>query len=384
MLTAEHLQEAEEQGIITAQQRHDLISLVSEDSLEHDEEEVPDGDERFRLVGGGNDVFVGIGLVLLMAGVWTGISTFFPVGNFGQLAIMAAFLWLTAEFITRRRRMKFSSLLLAIAFVGCAAWMIELFVATRFTFTIPEQPIQFLNQRDDIRFAGLVICGLLAATAIIYFIRFRVPFMAAVMAVSAIGLVVLFVADFTFDRVLAYDIKINDQDNMREALRSLLYVPLICGLLIFITGVVLDIKDRKRESVMSDCAFWLHVISAPLIVHPLFVLATGQNLLFEGNEASSSATVILIALIAIFFYVALAIDRRSLLVPSLGYFGTVGIYFLVNAASETTGIPSFAVILAVIGVLVIIFGVGWQRIRALVVGTTLPHVILKNLPPVKT
>ncbi len=385
MLTAEQLQDAENQGIITAEQRDQLIALVQGGENNDPETVDPtDGDERFRLVGGGNDVFVGIGLVLLMAGVWTGLSTLLPDNGVTQAALMAGFVWLVAEFITRRRRMKFSSLLLAIAFTGCAGWLIELFVATQFAFSVPDQPLQFLNQRDDIRLAGLLICGLLATIAVIYFVRFRVPFMAAVMAVSAIGLVVLFVADFTFDRVLAYDIKINDQENMRQALRSLLYVPLACGLLIFATGVALDIKDRKRESVMSDCAFWLHVISAPLIVHPLFVLATGQNLIFEGNEADSSATVLAIALIAVFFYVALAIDRRSLLVPSLGYFGTVGIYFLVSAASETTGIPSFAVILAVIGILIIVFGVGWQRIRALVVGTTLPHVILNKLPPVRS
>ena len=92
----------------------------------------------------------------------------------------------------------------------------------------------------------------------------------------------------------------------------------------------------------------------------------------------------ILVLIAVFFYVALAIDRRSLLVPSLGYFGTVGIYSLVSITSQNTGIPAIAVVLGVVGLLIIIFGIGWQRIRGLVIGSTLPHVLLQKLPMVKT
>jgi hypothetical protein len=43
--------------------------------------------------------------------------------------------------------------------------------------------------------------------------------------------------------------------------------------------------------------------------------------------------------------VALAIDRRSLLAPTLAYFGSLGIYYLINGAANTTGIPPFALIL---------------------------------------
>ena len=80
---------------------------------------------------------------------------------------------------------------------------------------------------------------------------------------------------------------------------------------------------------------------------------------------------------------ALAIDRRSLLVPTLAYFGSLGIYYLVNSAANTTGIPPFALILLAVGALVILFGAGWQRIRRLIVGPTLPTSVLNKLPPFK-
>ncbi len=89
-------------------------------------------------------------------------------------------------------------------------------------------------------------------------------------------------------------------------------------------------------------------------------------------------------LIAGFVYIALAIDRRSLLVPTFAYFGSLGVYYLFDNAANTTGIPPFALILLMIGALVIMFGAGWQRIRALVVGTTLPASVLAKLPPIET
>ena len=37
----------------------------------------------------------------------------------------------------------------------------------------------------------------------------------------------------------------------------------------------------------------------------------------------------------------------------------------------------------VVGALIIIFGMGWQKIRALVIGKTLPTSWLEVLPPIK-
>ena len=77
------------------------------------------------------------------------------------------------------------------------------------------------------------------------------------------------------------------------------------------------------------------------------------------------------------------IDRRSLLVPTLAYFGSLGIYYLVNSASDSTGVPPFAVILVVVGALISVFGAGWQRIRRIVVKPTLPAAVIRRLPPLK-
>jgi len=164
---------------------------------------------------------------------------------------------------------------------------------------------------------------------------------------------------------------------------GLLAKVVICGLIVFATGVAFDIYDRDRRKIWSDCAFWLHVVSAPMLVHPLFIMATGQNVVFGHIAPDANATIMLTILILGFLYVALAIDRRSLLVPTLAYFGSLGIYYLVNSASDSTGVPPFALILVVVGALIILFGAGWQRIRRIVVKPTLPAAVIRRLPPLK-
>jgi hypothetical protein len=120
-----------------------------------------------------------------------------------------------------------------------------------------------------------------------------------------------------------------------------------------------------------------------LLVHPLFILATGQDVLSGRIEPGMGASILLGLMIAAFVLVALAIDRRSLLAPTLAYFGSVGIYYLVNGAANTTGIPPFALILLTIGAIVILFGAGWQRIRRLIIRPLLPTSLLERLPPIK-
>ncbi len=42
-----------------------------------------------------------------------------------------------------------------------------------------------------------------------------------------------------------------------------------CGLAVFAAAMAFDISDRERVTRRADCAFWLHLLAAPLIVHSL-------------------------------------------------------------------------------------------------------------------
>lgn len=383
MLGPKHLDTAVARGIISASQRSALMALTSSPLAD----DAPDGtpDEQLRLIGGGNDVFVTIGILLLFAG---GAFALTPLIGNGQglltgIAALAALV--IAEIVTRQRRMRLSSTLLALLFMGCAAHFTFLGASTQVDLAALEQnPLAVFALRGTAGWLSLASTAAFVLAAVAYFWRYRVPVLAAVIALSLTGFAFLQTGLFLYDGVVAGQVEVPLAEDMPQVLRSALWMPLLCGLIVFAIAVALDLHDRERRTVWSDCAFWLHVVSAPMLVHPLFVMATGQTVAGAEIAAGTDAVIALVVLIAGFTYVALAIDRRSLLVPTLGYFGTLGVQNLIGNTAIQAGIPPVALVLIAVGALVIVFGAGWQRIRKLVVGTTLPASILRRLPPILT
>jgi hypothetical protein len=385
LISAETLDKAVAAGLISQTTRDQLevmeraVALAPEARRADDEGD----EENLRLVGGGNDLFVTVGTVLLSAGFFFVLTTSLPGQTFWIAGILAVFAWGLAEIVTRQHRMKLSSSVLALIFMAAILVALALQVEASFGIRKPETIWQLLALRQTASRAGYLFLGGGIIAAAIYFWRFRVPIIAGAIAIAFTLLAFLQTAIILYDSVTTGAIAPPRLEDVPELLRAALYMPLICGLIVFATGVAFDIYDRDRRKIWSDCAFWLHVVSAPMLVHPLFIMATGQNVVFGHIAPDANATIMLTILILGFLYVALAIDRRSLLVPTLAYFGSLGIYYLVNSASDSTGIPPFALILVVVGALIILFGAGWQRIRRIVVKPTLPATVIRRLPPLK-
>ena len=388
MISAETLDNAVAKGLISQTLRDQLeamertVALAPEARSADDEGDEGD-EENLRLVGGGNDLFVTVGTVLLSAGFFFVLITLLPGQTFWIAGILAVFAWGLAEIVTRQHRMKLSSSVLALIFMAAILAALALQVEVSFGIRKPETIWQLLALRQTASRAGYLFLGGGIIAAAIYFWRFRVPIIAGAIAIAFTLLAFLQTAIILYDSVTTGAIAPPRLEDVPELLRAALYMPLICGLIVFATGVAFDIYDRDRRKIWSDCAFWLHVVSAPMLVHPLFIMATGQNVVFGHIAPDANATIMLTILILGFLYVALAIDRRSLLVPTLAYFGSLGIYYLVNSASDSTGVPPFALILVVVGALIILFGAGWQRIRRIVVKPTLPAAVIRRLPPLK-
>ncbi|WP_421855806.1 hypothetical protein [Oricola sp.] len=382
MISGETLERAVRQGVITEDQRLKLAGLANE-AAQADTANAPGGDEPMRLVGGGNDLFVTVGIVLLFAGALFVLQSI--IGNETTMiaAILGAAIWIVAEFVTRQRRMRLSSTVLGLGFIAAAVTILSIHIGGRIEIDAIDNPLQLAALRPRIGGWGALFFAATAAAAVLYFVRFRVPIMAAVLALSFTGAAFLFTVLYFYDGVVNGQVLMPTLEQIPDVIARALYMPLLCGLVVFGTAVAFDLHDRERYTVWSDCAFWLHAISAPLLVHPLFILATGQDVVFGEIEPGASASVMLMLLIAAFVYVALAIDRRSLLIPTLAYFGSLGIYYLIDNAANTAGVPPFALILLVIGSMIIMFGAGWQRIRRLIVVPTLPTSVLTKLPPIK-
>ena len=377
MLSPRDIDLAVSRNIISAAQRQALLRLALPDEVDDT------ADEQLRLIGGGNDIFVTIGILLFMAGGAFALVPLFDERQGLLVGVAAAVIWGLAEIVTRQKRMRLSSTVLATLFMGCAAYFVAQGLASQIDLTALSNNIFALfSLRGTAGWLSMAGAGAFVGAAALYFWRFRVPVLAAFIALALTGYAFFQTGLFLYDGVLAGSVAVPAADQLPIVLRQALFMPLICGLIVFGVAVMLDLHDRERRTVWSDCAFWLHVVSAPMLVHPLFVMATGQSLGGMQVAAGGDAVIGLVVLIAVFTYVALAIDRRSLLVPTLGYFGTLGVQNLVGGTAVQAGIPPVALVLISVGALVIMFGAGWQRIRHIVVGNTLPKSILKRLPPI--
>lgn len=390
------LDRAVREHIITAEQSKALAELAQYDvtqarSMPDDQalsgplsdRPIATNGDTFRLIGGFNDLFVTIGVVLVLVGTIFAAEALTSNLDWARHLFMACLIWAMAEYISRIRRMKLPSTALAIAFVLSVSSLLRVVLENRFEFSQPDNPIAALVLLDQLQTAGLIAFTVHLGLAALYFWRFRVPIQAAIIALAATGLVTIGVSEFFMDEVARGQVRVTSLSDVLELIEQVLILPLLCGLAIFAVGVWLDVKDRERTTTLSDAAFWLHLLSAPMIVHPLFVLATGRDLGFGALPPGAWAGFVLLALILTFVLISLAIDRRSLLVPTLGYFGALGIAEMISSAADSTGIPPFALILLVIGTLIMVFGIGWQRIRALAIGKTLPKSWLATLPPIK-
>ena len=89
----------------------------------------------------------------------------------------------------------------------------------------------------------------------------------------------------------------------------------ICGLAVFAYAMRWDMSDPARETRRSDVAFWLHLLAAPMIAHPLFHWLG----ITEGDNIGAASALGVLAIYVLMGVVALAVDRRALLVSALAY-----------------------------------------------------------------
>ena len=157
------------------------------------------------------------------------------------------------------------------------------------------------------------------------------------------------------------------------ALKDAVYgILLVCGFAVFALAMWWDLSDRERRTRRADVAFWLHLAAAPMIAHPAFHLLG----VFDGQVGVAMAGVV-IALYLLFAVIALAVDRRALLVSSLVY-----VLYAMYALVQTAGAVelAWAITALAIGSALLTLSAFWQTIRRIVVEAL--GDLGKRLPPV--
>jgi hypothetical protein len=319
-------------------------------------------EEHFRLLTGFNDIFVGIAAIILLAAI-AGLAYYIPpnIDGEGPTPFMGLFVaaaaWGLAEFFTKRRRMALPSIILLLAFVG------GVFATAAFTAVtaIGEDNL-------DTPQAGAIILAASAAIAAgaawLHWRRFRVPITVAAGAGAVVALVLGLIAS----GFVAEDMSDAQVEGMKSALEV---SALVLGIGTFLFAMWWDGSDPKRETRRSDVAFWLHLLAAPLIVHPVFSLLG----LTEG-AASTLDGIAVILLYVVIGLVALAIDRRALLVSALAY-----VLYALNSLFETYGVVELNVALTalIIGSALLLLSAFWTNARRAVV-RPLPDSLQGRLP----
>lgn len=330
MYTDEDIDSAVAAGALTAEAAAAFRAHVAK---QKDESAVDE--EHFRLVGGFNDIFVVIACLLLLASLaWLGGEL---TPWLGAVAVAAA-AWFLGEFFIRKRRMALPAIILLLAFVG----------------GVLAGGIHLFGEGEKTYLAASLIA---AAAAWLHWLRFQVPItVAAGTAVAVSGIVALM---FWL---------------IPESKDWLSAISLTSGSVALLLAMRWDATDTARVTRRSDAAFWLHLLAAPLLVHPVFY-SLGM---FEG-ETTLWQAVAVIALYVVIAFVSLCIDRRALMVSALVY-----VLYTFSALLKQYGVVSlgFAITALVIGSSLLLLSAYWHPSRTFAL-RFVPPAVRKWLAPVR-
>jgi hypothetical protein len=196
-----------------------------------------------------------------------------------------------------------------------------------------------------------------AAAAWFHWRRFRVPITVAAGAGSVAGIALALLAS-----------ALGNVPNLEQIILGFV---LVLGIGVFLFAMRWDSSDPARVTRRSDVAFWLHLLAAPMIVHPVFTLL-GLN----DGTATIGEGLVVIALYVALGITALAIDRRALLVSALAY-----VLYALSELFKQVGAVELNVALTalVIGSALLLLSAYWHQARALIV-RRLPEALQSKLP----
>lgn len=352
MIERDDLKAAVGSGLINERQAAGLISLS--DSRRGARENLNPGDEPFELFKGFNEIFIVIGLLILSMGWWGVVALalgddIVNLQDYAMVVTLAGggFLWLLSEYFVRKRRMIAPAIMLSIMFAANAAF--------GFTAVMSEPFMIAQNDYSSVSFPLM----LATLTLTIYWWRFRVPF---AMAVIAVGLFMVAIV-YTASRGGRVD-DISDLF-LLSAGGPFAWITLVLGVLVFGVAMIFDMSDPHRVTRRSANGFWLHVVAAPALVNTMALSLLDRD--------TNGANIILLAMLAMFAIVAIVIDRRSFLIAAIGY--------IVALAATVFDGDGAALTVLILGIVLLLLGAFWERIRARVLHMMPGFVPLHRLPP---
>ena len=362
MYTDADLNHAVKRGVLTAE------AVEHFRALHRRKKNTATNEEHFRFVTGFNDVFVvAVSLLLLFSGKVLLTAQFGAEAGFLAMVLLS---WALAEYFVLKQKMALSAITLLLSYTG-GVFMLALLllqsvldVATENDAIVPlceGMPCFFILDDELPAHAMLPTAVITIAAAAVHWCRFKVPMTVA--AIAAAMLLFLWAAVVTI---------------FPESETILLFFMFVGGLAVFAAAMYWDSSDLQRTTRHADIAFWLHLLSAPVVAHPVF------SKLIEWLEAGGGAGYIsVIALYVLMVYVSLVVDRRALMLSSLFYLQVALSNFL-EKYGKLDDSDSFAIIGVLVGIVLLLLSVFWHpaRRRVLLLNVT-PAFIQRYVPVAK-
>jgi len=330
-LSPEQIKAAEEAGIISKSQAEAMRGQSALNRLE--DAALIGNEDDMRFVRSFSDVFIAIGIGLLVIGLYGFCGM---MGGGMAYLFGAAGLWVMAEYFGKKKRAHLPTLLIALAFL--------VFVLNGFK--------DVLNSRGRIDvFPAFVTLGAM----LLFYWRFKLPFSIALIALSLLILAFSFIGGVVPLGVFL----------------------LGSGLVLFVVALLYDARDTARLTRFADNAFWLHFTAAPLILHGIMMLfvksqAADLTSLVAFVQSGQSNSMIMLVIVGVLSIIGLAINRRALIVSSLGYAGFAIFMLLKGDGFSLANLGSILFLtLLFLGGAIVFLGVGWHATR---------RVLLKVLP----
>lgn len=336
------------------------------------------GEEELRFIRNFHDVFLSIGLGMLIIGI--GIASGLIGGNliFSMMGegltgatrgaattaamiafVDAAIIWALAEVFARSRRLFLPAIVILLGFI---------FFFTAGSGLLYAASLD-IGDFDEASFKVRMMIFVMASAATFgtfaYYIRMKLPFAmglgGAALAVTAVTGFGLFIPDLLTGHFLK--------------------VMLFIGLFLFFFGIYYDARDPDRRTRLSDNGFWLHFFAAPLIFISVTRLAAGGdgygNFMTGGASSAPAATLIVVLVFAV---ISLLINRRALLVS-----GLISAMVAVSILVRQTGMDgawTAATTLLLLGGAMVLLGGGWHSVRGvLVAGFPKQGLLARIVPP---
>ncbi|NQY51129.1 MAG: hypothetical protein HRT91_00215 [Piscirickettsiaceae bacterium] len=290
-----------------------------------------------RLINSFNDIYVVVACTLvLISASWFGRTISDIIGA----VLFAISSWGLANFFVLRHRMALPAIVLLLSFLA------GILASSIYTF----------GEISEIKLL-ISICITLIFTWI-HWHHFKIPITVAVGAGIAISC------------LLAIAITNNNAD-VQSCFTPILFSS---GMITFIYAVYWDSDDLLRKTRKSDVAFWLHLLSAPLIVHPIFLISG----IFEGNSGLAETISVTLFYIGMSF-VSVAIDRRAIMVSGLAY-----VLYAIFTSLQAYGIATynFAITGISVGSFLLLLSMYWHSCRSQLF-KIIPSNLQPYLPPLK-